>query len=165
MIQKKYDWSRFSKRININANTQTIFDAWTKQEDLEKWFLCKAEFHTTNNSLRAKNDTIQTGDIYEWMWHGSDFVANGKVLATNGKDRLQFTFFDCPVTVTIQEEAGENVVELCQENIPIDEESIVNLHLGCSRGWTFYLANIKSILEGGIDLRNRNKGLIDVINT
>ena len=165
MTQKNYDWSKFSKRISIAADVQTIYEAWSKQENIEKWFLSKAEFRKTDKSLRAKNDSIQKGDKYEWSWHGSDFVANGQVLATNEKNRLQFSFFDCPTTVIIREEAGENVVELCQEEIPLDEESIVNLHLGCSRGWTFYLTNLKSILEGGIDLRNKNKELANVINT
>ena len=55
-------------------------------------------------------------------------------------------------------------MELTQEKIPLDEESKVNYHLGCMEGWTFYLANLKSILEGGIDLRNKNVNLTKVIN-
>ena len=30
-----------------------------------------------------------------------------------------------------------------------DDASRANYHLGCLTGWTFYLANLKSILEGG----------------
>jgi len=56
------------------------------------------------------------------------------------------------------------VVELWQENIPGDEDSKVNLHMGCTKGWTFYLTNLKSILEGGIDLRNKNISLKNVVN-
>lgn len=32
-------------------------------------------------------------------------------------------------------------------------------------GWTFYLTNLKSILEGGFNLRNKNNKLGDVVNT
>lgn len=165
MTSSNYDWTKFNKRIAINAPISSIYNAWTKAEEIEKWFLSKAIFTLENEGQRAKNDAIRKGDTYEWHWHGSDFVATGKVLATNGKNQLQFTFFDCPTTVEIKVETGENVVELTQTEIPPDETSIVNLHVGCSRGWTFYLANLKSYLEGGIDLRNRNDKLLDVINT
>jgi hypothetical protein len=39
-----------------------------------------------------------------------------------------------------------------------------NYHLGCKTGWTFYLANLKSLMEGGIDLRNKNEKIQRVIN-
>lgn len=44
-------------------------------------------------------------------------------------------------------------------------ENLINYHIGCTKGWNFYLTNLKSLLEGGIDLRNRNKGLKEVINS
>jgi len=69
------------------------------------------------------------------------------------------------VRIEIGDDDGETMVELTQSDIPLDEDSIHNLYVGCSRGWTFYLTNLKSILEGGIDLRNRNINLVDVINT
>lgn len=154
------DWSRFTKRIAINASIKEIFNAWITQEEIEKWFLSKAEFSNKN-----RNAVIQKDDTYVWHWHASDFVAEGEVLFNNGKDHLEFTFLGCLVTVKVKEESGENILEITQYKIPLDEESKMNLHTGCSRGWTFYATNLKSILEGGIDLRNKNEKLNDVINT
>jgi hypothetical protein len=37
--------------------------------------------------------------------------------------------------------------------------------VGCGEGWTFYLTNLKSILEGGVDLRNKEMKLKNVINS
>lgn len=37
--------------------------------------------------------------------------------------------------------------------------------LSCKTGWTSYLANLKSVLEGGIDPRNKNEQLKAVINS
>jgi hypothetical protein len=34
----------------------------------------------------------------------------------------------------------------------------------CGSGWSFYLVNLKSILEGGPDLRNKNPDVKHVIN-
>jgi len=67
--------------------------------------------------------------------------------------------------VTIKKEEGETIVELVQDNIPTDEQGMHYWHLGCKTGWTFYLANMKSLYEGGIDLRNRNEKLQEVINS
>lgn len=160
-----HDWSKFSIRIPINSSTDRIYNAMIKQEEIEKWFLSRAEFTMPDNTKRDSDSPIQEGDHYEWNWHGSDFLALGEVLEVNGSNKIKFTFLTCPTTIEIKSEDGENVVELTQEGIPDNEESKVDLHLGCTSGWTFYLANLKSYLEGGIDLRNRNKKLINVINT
>jgi len=57
------------------------------------------------------------------------------------------------------------IVELVQENIPDDDQGRLYYHLVCKTGWTFYLDNLKSLLEGGIDLRNKNANLANVINS
>ena len=93
-------------------------------------------------------------------------VEIGSILGCNGKDFIKFKFGtagDC--IVNIKTEEGENVVELIQENIPTDEVGMRNYHLGCKTGWTFYLANLKSVMEGGIDLRNKNEKIKRVINS
>lgn len=78
---------------------------------------------------------------------------------------LRFTFTaECNVTVTVKTEEGENIAELVQEQIPLNDNPNENLHLLCSNGWTFYLANLKSVLEGGIDLRNKNAEIPNVIH-
>jgi hypothetical protein len=48
-----------------------------------------------------------------------------------------------------------SIVELTQENIPIENDPAKNLFVHCQTGWTFYMANLKSVIEGGIDLRNK----------
>ena len=42
---------------------------------------------------------------------------------------------------------------------------IASIYVDCSYGWTFFLANLKSVLEGGIDLRNRNVDIKNVVNS
>ncbi len=57
------------------------------------------------------------------------------------------------------------IVELVQDEIPVDEQGQVYYHIGCTKGWLFILLILKSILEGGVDLRNNNVGLKDVFNS
>jgi uncharacterized protein YndB with AHSA1/START domain len=159
------DWSKFNRRINIAKDESQIFNYWISQEKIERWFLSKAEFIDKNGKVKDRNREIEKGDRYVWIWHGSDDVAEGEILENNGKDFLEFTFLGCIVSVKVQIENSENVIELTQRSIALDEKSRMRDYVGCSGGWTFYLANLKSILEGGIDLRNRNNDLVDVINS
>ncbi len=162
------DWSRFTKRISIGAPIQDIYYAWTSQSAIERWFLRKAVYKDSAGVVRGKEEPVQIGDRYEWMWFGypDEVVERNKILEANGKDLLKFGFADkCMVTIRIYGEAGEHVIELTQENIPPDDNPVTNLLVGCGEGWTFYLANLKSVLEGGIDLRNKNDKLKNVINS
>jgi uncharacterized protein YndB with AHSA1/START domain len=163
-----YDWSSFTKRITIKAKPHDIYRAFATQAGLEKWFLRLAEFTKPDLSHRGKDYQVQKGDTYHWLWFGytDDVNENGKILEANGKDLLQFSFSGGSiVTVRIYTELTHVVAELKQEHIALTEESKVNYHLGCSTGWSFYLANLKSLLEGGIDLRNKDEAISDVVNS
>ena len=164
----RYDWSRFSQKIYINVPMQQVYNAWTTRANLESWFLRKAEFTAPDGTVKERNSLIQKGDTYEWLWHGHpDTTAeHGVVTEANGKDRFQFVFGKAGV-VTVQLTDHGDVTEmlLTQEQIPTDEDSRANYHIGCSTGWAFYEANIKSILEGGLDLRNKNPAYTNVINS
>lgn len=164
----KHDWSKFTLKINIHAPLKTIYEAWTVPQQLEDWFLRSAVFHTPYDTIREHGNEIQAGDTYEWYWHGHDdtVVEKGKVIEANGTDKLKFSFSGgALVTVNIGVAAGENIVMLTQEEIPTDEHGMVHYNVGCQTGWTFYLANLKSYLEGGIDLRNKNIAIASVVNS
>jgi hypothetical protein len=162
------DWTKFTKRIPIKTELSRVYKTWCTQQELENWFLRKAEFIKPNNSLRTPDEEFQKDDKYLWLWHGhSDNVFEKKeILEANGNDLIQFGFTaDCIVTVKLYTLEGETIVELTQDNIPPDNNPATNLHIGCGEGWTFYLANLKSYLEGGIDLRNKNEKIQGVINS
>ncbi len=158
------DWTVFTRRISIHQEAAMLFNAWSSQSALETWFLSSAVFYR-NGIAKNPKETIEVGDSYRWMWHGSENIVEGEVLGIENFKRIKFTFLGCIVDVHFKNEEGENLIELLQSDIPSDEESKLNYYVECTRGWTFYLANLKSILEGGIDLRNKNMGLKQVINT
>ena len=161
----KLDWTKFSKRIGINSRREVMFESWTTQQNLERWFLSEASFFGSDKKVKDRNASIGVGDTYRWMWHGSDNVAEGEILDVSDSNSLKFTFLGCIVSVEFKIEEGEELIELIQSEIPLDEQSRMSYYVGCSRGWTFYLTNLKSILEGGIDLRNKKGSLMNVINT
>jgi uncharacterized protein YndB with AHSA1/START domain len=166
-MQKK-DWSQFTLRIPVNASIQEIYDRWTSPGGLESFFLRRAQFTTAEGAARPNGEKIAPGDTYEWRWFGypDSVTETGTVLAANGQDFLQFTFGKAgTVSVSAKTSEGATIIELTQENIPTDEDAKFNYHIGCQGGWLFYLVNLKSLMEGGIDLRNRDEKLTQVINS
>lgn len=152
-------WTQFTQKVKIKAGMDKVYHAWTSQDELEKWFLRLAEFRTNDGKLKPRNSPIQQGDTYLWRWHGypDEMQEQGKILETNGKDKIRFEFGKAGnVQVSLSEEEGYTLMEITQTDIPVDENSKFEYFVGCQTGWTFYRANLKSILEGGLDLRNKS---------
>ncbi|WP_316820232.1 SRPBCC domain-containing protein [Pedobacter gandavensis] len=162
---KNFDWTSFTKTIAIKAPIQDIYNAWTQAEELEKWFLKQVVFKDDTDQLIDRNEHATAGTSYTWLWHLYDEVMPGEIKKANGKDFLQFSFEgECLVDLKLSEEAGYTKVELRQHNIPTDDQSKHYIRLGCASGWAFYLVNLKSIYEGGLDLRNKDEKLPPMIN-
>ena len=160
------NWSSFKLRVNINRKISEIYGQWTTPGGLEKWFLREAIFFDSAGKKRGNNESVQKNDTYEWRWHGysDDVTEKGTVLEANGADRFSFTFsLGCPVTIRIYGEIDETIVELTESDLPTDEKTRSGHFVGDSRGWIFYMVNLKSILEGGLDLRNKKIELRNVI--
>jgi uncharacterized protein YndB with AHSA1/START domain len=151
-------WTRFKVTGDYNTDIRSLYEAWATPAGLEKWFLRRADFYTIPRRLREPEEFILKEDTYEWYWHGwgDETSEKGQILEANGTDLVKFTFANNNiVTVNISSRNGVSIVELTQENIAIEEDPAKSLFVQCQVGWTFYLANLKSVLEGGLDLRNK----------
>lgn len=160
--RKKLDWSSFTVNLPLNIHKDEIINAWMTQKALENWFLKLAEFTTPGGEKRKRQEQIKPGDSYRWQWFGwpDSVEEHGKLLNPEQGEFLRFQFGKAGVVgVRIVEEHGHIVLRLIQENIPVDEESKMNFYVGCKTGWTFYMLNLKSILQDGPDLRNKRSEL------
>lgn len=162
---KNIDWTTFTTKIAVRSKMSTMYDAWTKSSEIEKWFLSNADYFDEDKNLVSKEKYIQKNYTYGWSWYLYDIVEEGKITRVNGKDLIQLTFAgDCLVTIQLTKFNEYIIVELTQKNIPTDNESKVNVRLGCHTGWSFYLVNLKSVYEGGLDLRNKDAELKGMLN-
>jgi len=180
-------------RINTSAPVEKVYAALATKAGLESWFLKKADISSgaaagagmagaagveegavgavggtvgAGGSLRQPGDKIQKGDEYEFRWHGhpDSMSHKGKIIAADGKSQFTFTFSqDLPVSVSIYKECDETIVELVETFDPTDEGVAKKHYLGNMKGWIFFMINLKSVLEGGLDMRNRKEELRNVL--
>lgn len=161
----KQDWTSFTVTIAVKASIEQIYNAWTKAIEIEKWFLQTCNYKTQGDEHYQPEMNVEINALYEWTWYLYDTVEHGKITQANGKDFFQFTFAgDCLVDIQLKQVGENSIVTLKQHNIPTDEKSKFNIRIGCYQGWTFYLANLKSVIETGYDLRNRDPELMGLNN-
>ncbi|RQO29770.1 hypothetical protein DBR32_14385 [Taibaiella sp. KBW10] len=161
----QFNWTSFTRKIAIQSSLSGLYDAWTKAAEIEKWFLSKAVYFDIEQNPIAATESISGGQSYDWQWYTQEYREQGKILEANGKDLIRFTFAGaCIVEVKLWEEDGFIIVALTQKDIPTDDASKQNIRLGCASGWSFYLVNLKSVYEGGLDLRNKNTAFTAMVN-
>lgn len=162
-----HNWSSFTLRVTLRASEENIYRMIATAAGLENWFLRKAVFTSSAGKARNPQEFAEAGDMYFRMWHGhpDEVSENRPVLEANGKDLIRFRFTaDSDVTFRIIRENETTLLELKQDKIPQEEDPQEHLHVQCAVGWTFYLTNLKSVLEGGPDLRNKDMAIRSVIN-
>src|SRR5471030_671702 len=123
-------WTSFKVAGDYNTDIRSLYEAWATTEGLEKWFLRKANFYTIPRRTREPEEFIMKEDTYEWYWYGYDdtTLEKGEILEANGTDFIKFSFAgENIVTVNITSRNGVSLVELTQENIPIEEDPSKNL--------------------------------------
>lgn len=160
------DWSTFTCRITVGYPMRSIYEAWAIPSQMERWFLRSAEYAGVGGKARRRDLEVEAGDGFLWRWHGhlDDVSQSGIIIEANGLDRFAFTFSrNSLVTVSIKDEIETSIVELVQSQISDDADH--SIYIADGQGWTFYLANLKSVIEGGIDLRNKNPEIKDLINS
>lgn len=167
-MAQDFDPSKFAEfklRVNVGTSIENAYRAWASPSGISSWFL-RMTYKDKDGRARSAEELAQEGDEYALSLTTSPdtVVCTGKVLKANGRDLFSFSFSKgCPVTISIYREQEETIVQLIESNLPTDEETIRKHFVGDTKGWIFYLTNLKSVLEGGLDLRNKNAALKSVI--
>ena len=151
------DWTKFVRRIHINKPIQQVYNAWTVPEQIEQWFLEKADYLQVNGEFRDKNNSYQKGDSYVWKWWGWEHLEKGDVLEANDIDHITFTFSGGRVDILLSSENDGTLITLLQSGIKTDEATKMNVYNSCCLGWSFWMVNLKAWLEHGITLNDKRK--------
>jgi len=163
-----FNWTRFEKQVFIKASGQDVFNAWAIPNELIKWFIAEANYTINGQERRASTECIGPGDQYHWRWH-QDLGTTGTIREVIPNEQIRFTFgkqspdSDVDVMVTVRvEELGDGYTKLSvvQENMA-DSDYGRHYHLSCNLGWSFFMTNLKGLLEHGIDLRETHPDRVE----
>ena|SRR5450631_203906 len=125
----------------INATPQLVFPALIEKEEMEHWFVQKAEVD------------LRPGGAVRFEW-APDMVEMGKILVLEPSQRLSYTwetFSPSPTTIIFELTAENDGTRLRFIQTDIGEgEDWGNYYTGMGHGWEIHLNNLTSWLETGI---------------
>jgi uncharacterized protein YndB with AHSA1/START domain len=129
------------KELFIKASPQRVFQALTAKEELERWFLVKAEVD------------LHPGGAIRFEW-GPGMVEVGKILVLDPPHRLSYTWEalePSPTTVTFEltEENDGTLLRLIHTGIG-EGEDWDSYYTSVNGGWNAHLTNLTAWLETGI---------------
>jgi uncharacterized protein YndB with AHSA1/START domain len=158
-----YDWSYFKRKIYIKAPLSQVFNSWAIPSKIITWFIRKANYVSSTGEIRDQNDIMQAGDTYTWYWH-QDLTTKGEVISVILNKEIKFTFGNkeprssekVMVTIILDENENETSFTLTQENMGDKPLNRALYHLSCNMGWSFFMTNMKALLEHGVDLREHD---------
>lgn len=139
----------------VDAKPTRVYRALATSAGLETWFPNVARYIERRGRNRRRTEPAKAGDTYyKWFVYAGGVEGTGKVLKAR-KDRLLALTFGTngDICFALTTTGRGTLVELVQNRIPTGPKARVESHLGCRTGWTFFLTNLKSVLEGGHDLR------------
>lgn len=125
----------------INATPERVFQALTKIEDLECWFVKKAEVD------------LHPGGAARFEW-APGMVEVGKILELEPPHHLSYTweaFSPSPTRIifALTPENGGTHLHFVQTDIG-EGENWGNYYTGMGHGWDIHLNNLTSWLETGV---------------
>ncbi len=150
-----YDWSRFQVIHYYSVPVERVFEAWATARGLESFLLERASFQNPAGDNRAPDEPTTTGDRYHWEWrHGHEL--EGQIYNVVPGRSMAFTFGDMEAEVRMADVGDRTELILRQWSIPNTDEGRASGHLNCRSCWVFFLANLQSVLEQGVDLRDKD---------
>jgi uncharacterized protein YndB with AHSA1/START domain len=139
------------QRYVYQAEPEKVFKALTDAKELTKWFLKDAQVQ------------LKVGGKMKFVWSPKDKHEN-KILDLVPNKRLQITWptnrwggtpqANTYVTFSLAPQGKSTLLQIEHTGFGPGEEW-VRYYAATYSGWTYYLLNLKSWLEHGIDLRDK----------
>jgi uncharacterized protein YndB with AHSA1/START domain len=139
----------------VAAPPARVYSALTQPRQLTKWFLESA-------SINPK-----AGSAFRFTWPGG-YALKGKVEAAVSARRLELEWrdrfdggptFRTRVRFTLRKKGKGTVLTVTHRGFK-NGKRWVALYGSIQAGWAYYLSNLRSVLEHGIDLRSE----LDLLN-
>lgn len=137
--------NRTSLRIPVHASLDTIWELLTTPAGISRWFALACE------------GLIEDGQDFELVWSqnpGPNDRTTHRVTAWEPRRRFGFTWPAVQLTFDVARQGSVNVLKLTCTYTP---EAGSDVQVEELVGWTMHLLTLKSVAEGGLDLRTPAK--------
>jgi hypothetical protein len=154
MPKPYFSWKEFRRSVLVSPSLETALPLLNTAEGLSRWFIGTCRFYRGDAEPRGPNEPAQSGDGFEWMWLNKPLKLDGAVLEV-GSNSIRYTFGAAGhVVFSAREENGRVRVSIEQA---LDGDSEYNSEdwVNCYVCWSFFLLNLKSVIEHHTDLRER----------
>jgi len=134
----------FTTKLAIKTTLPKVWDALATETGLTQWFPSQATLD------------VRSGGSFEFCW--GEFRLPGKFIEVIPQKKLSFTWWEPKGPITFElEKSGDSevIVTLIARGYQSEGEELKQ-YIEETKGWTFFLTNLKSYLEHGIDLRDHN---------
>jgi uncharacterized protein YndB with AHSA1/START domain len=150
------DWTCFHLYVAIDAPVESLFNAWATSGGMESFFVEMMVIRNADGKLLEPGETTSIGCGYTWRWDSGALVT-GEFLDVIRNREVSFTFGESKVRIRIHPQQSGNILELCQYDMEDTEENRMHLHTNCRAAWVYFLTVLKTLLEQGIDGRDRSR--------
>jgi uncharacterized protein YndB with AHSA1/START domain/uncharacterized protein YciI len=174
------DWLGFTQAIHVRADAASAWRMLSTCDGLERWFLARADAWTQDGREWPRDRALEQGARLRLTWAGAgecdergrctpvEVSEDDDVLRTEAPQRIRIGWYENRGWVEFRlmpRPDGRVTVELEQRmHASSDFAFLEGAHVGCREGWAFYLANLKCVLEQGIDLRERTPDRKRLVN-
>jgi uncharacterized protein YndB with AHSA1/START domain len=143
------DTRTIEQTVTVEAPREQVFRALTDADELKRWWI-------TDGSSEPR-----TGGRFRYEWRmadpSNDHVQEGAYDEVADSERVVYPWSagpagDTRVTFTLAGRDGGTEVSLTHAGFSADPQ-LVEVHDRHVQGWQGFLANLKSVLEGGPDNR------------
>ena len=153
MTEEFFKQDRFSHAILLNSSIDDVFKLIATSEGICKWFMGTAKNIALNGKERNNIEIVQTSDEYEWQWLKKNLKLKGRILEVKNPNIIRFTFSPLYIVTINLSEDNNRVKLILEQECTKDFNGDSFNYFNCCVCWVFFLTNLKSVIENGIDLR------------
>ena len=150
------DWTQFKLHVAIDAQPGRVLESWTTAAGMERFFVEMMQITSPDATLREGDEQACEGDHFIWRWDSGRCI-RGEYLAVVPGSEAVFTFGESKVRVEVSPYLNGTLLVLQQFDIPDTPEDRMHTHTNCRAAWVYFLTVLKTLLEHGVDGRDKTR--------
>jgi uncharacterized protein YndB with AHSA1/START domain len=150
------DWTRFHLFITIDSTPDRIFQCWATSQGMEDFFVEMMAIRNGDGRMLDPDEPVSEGCRYVWRWDSGALIAGEFLEVLPGRE-LIFSFGESKVRIRLHPGEAGTVLELCQYDMEDTEQNRMHLHTNCRAAWVYFLTVLKTLLEHGVDGRDKSR--------